>query len=318
MRPYLVDFLATRMPAALLTAVLFALTGVCAAQASRLLGAGRANAWRLIIALAVLGSWAHGFGPGLGGRALPWFLAAGGIGFGIGGWFAFQSLRRVGSTLTLLMVECAAAVCASAIGWLWLGAALRPQEILFASLILGGVAVGMLPGPIPNLPRPAVLTGCALAAVAALCQAVSLNLSRHAFTLLRHAGESLPPLAAAYQRLVGGCLVAVLLYAITTAMRKRSANPPALDAGAAPFPDSPCPAPVWVALNALLGPVLGVTCLLWAVSMVANPGLVQAIAAGATLLTVPFARHLEGARPQARYFIGCAVALAGLAGLLLG
>ncbi|MCF7732909.1 MAG: EamA family transporter, partial [Akkermansiaceae bacterium] len=139
------------MHAALLTALLFALTGVCATQASRLLGAGRANAWRLVIALAVLGIWAHGFGPGPGpgggGGALRWFMLAGGIGFGLGGWCVFQALRRIGSTLTLLIVECAAAVFATAIGWSFLGAALQPWEIVFIVLILAGVILGLAPGP---------------------------------------------------------------------------------------------------------------------------------------------------------------------------
>jgi drug/metabolite transporter (DMT)-like permease len=72
-----------------------------------------------------------------------------------------------------------------------------------------------------------------------------------------------------------------------------------------------------VVLNALCGPVLGVTCLLWAVSLVGNPGLVQTVAATATLLTVPLARRLEGARPGLPYFTGCGLALGGVAGLWL-
>jgi hypothetical protein len=40
------------------------------------------------------------------------------------------------------------------------------------------------------------------------------------------------------------------------------------------------------------------------------------VIASATLLTVPFARHLEAARPRLPYFIGCVLALGGIAGLL--
>ncbi len=305
------------MHAALLTAVLFALTGVCAAQASRLLGAARANAWRMAVALAVLAVWAHGFGPGLKGGALGWFMLAGGLGFGFGGWCVFQALRRIGSTLTLLIVDCGAAVFGTAIGWIVLGAALRPWEILFAALILSGVIVGMSPGPIPALRRDVVLGGTALAAAGALFQAISFNLSRHAFTLLKHSGESMNPFGPAYQRLLGGCLVAMLFYAITAAVSKKSHNPEISDRSAAPFPASPLPAPAWVVLNALLGPVLGVTCMLWAVSLVPNPGLVQAVAASATLLTVPLAWRLEAARPRAPFFLGCLLAMGGIAGLLL-
>lgn len=305
------------MHAAILTAVLFALTGVCATQASGMLGAGRANVWRLVTALVILGIWAHGWGPGLKGSALPWFMTAGGIGFGLGGWFTFQALRRIGSTLTLLIVECAAAVFATAIGWIWLDAGLELREILFTALILAGVVAGTTPSPIPSLPRKVVFTGCALATAGGLFQAVSMNLSRHAFTLLKQSGEPVHLHGAAYQRLLGGFIVAVLIYGISAAIKKLRSTPQPTDVLPAPFPDSPLPAPVWVALNALLGPVLGVTCMLWAISLVANPGLVQAIAAVATLLTVPFARHLEGARPRTPYFIGCLLALAGIAGLLL-
>jgi drug/metabolite transporter (DMT)-like permease len=307
------------MPIAVLTAILFALTGVCAAQASSLLGAGRANAWRLVVALAVLAVWAHGFGPGLRGGALVWFMAAGGVGFGLGGWFIFQALRRVGSTLTLLIVECVAAVCALVIGWIWLGAGLRPLEIVCAALVLAGVVLGMKHRPIPDLRSAQVVAGCALAGCGAVCQAVSLNLSKHAFSLAKHAGADVLPLGfkleAAYQRLLGGCVVALCIYALTCWPRPAA---PATVSNAAPFPRSPLPAPVWVGLNALLGPVLGVTCMLWAVSRVANPGLVQVIIASATLLTVPFARHLEAARPRLPYFIGCVLALGGIAGLLAG
>ena len=305
------------MHAALLTAVLFAFTGVCAAQASQLLGAGRANAWRLVVALVILGVWAHGFGPGLGGGVLAWFLLAGGIGFGCGGWCVFQALRRIGSTLTLLIVECSAAVFAAGIGWIWLGAALGLRDMACAALILTGVAVGMTPGPIPALRRDAVQAGCLLAIAAALCQAVSFNLSRHAFSVLQHTGESIQPLGAAYQRMLGGCLIAVPLYALTAAVQSCSRAPKQPDAQSAPFPKSPLPAAAWVGLNALLGPVLGVTCMLWAISLVANPGLVQAVAASSTLLTVPFARRLEAARPRLAYFLGCLLALGGIAGLLL-
>lgn len=313
------------MHAALLTALLFALTGVCATQASRLLGAGRANAWRLVIALALLGIWAHGFGPGLGGGALRWFMLAGGIGFGLGGWCVFQSLRRIGSTLTLLIVECAAAVFATAIGWSFLGAALQPWEIVFIALILAGVILGLAPGLTITAaasgasPQPkVVLTGASLATAAALFQAVSFNLSRHAFTLVKTSGESIQPLAAAYQRLLGGFLVALVIYAITVFARRRLRHRQPRPAGVpTAFPTSPLPAPAWVVLNALFGPVLGVTCMLWAISLVANPGLVQSVAASATLLTVPLARRLENFRPRATYFIGGLLALGGIAGLLL-
>ena len=45
--------------------------------------------------------------------------------------------------------------------------------------------------------------------------------------------------------------------------------------------------------------------------------IVQPIVAAAPLLTIPFAALLEGARPRPRYYVGAALAVAGVAGLLV-
>lgn len=298
------------MHAALITAFLFALTGVCANQSSRLLGAARANTWRLVVALLVFAGIGLISGRGVGMGETWWFFVAGGVGFGLGGWCVFHALRRVGSTLSLLIVECGAAVFAAAIGWVILGAVLSWQQIALAGLILTGVIVGMAPGPIPDLRRSQVFAGCGLALAASLFQAISFNMSRHAFNLLQRDGVEIAFSSAAYQRLLGGAAVAAVLYIATAGLRSGAS-------AALPKFASPLPAPVWVCLNALFGPVLGVTAMLWAISMVGNPGLVQSVAATATLLTVPFAWFLEKARPGWTYYFGCALALCGTVGLLL-
>jgi drug/metabolite transporter (DMT)-like permease len=302
-----------RMHAAVLTAILFALTGICAAQASSLLGAGRANAWRLAIALGVLALWVHGFGPGLPHGLRTWFVSAGAIGFGLGGWCAMQALRHGGSTLSLLVIECVAALAATAIGWLALGAALDWRQTAAVAMILTGVVLAALPGPLPGLTRTMLHRALAFAVAAACFQAISINLSKYGFTEAAAAAIPVAPVESAYQRLWGGCAAAILIHVIVLQIaRLRPPTPPS----AAPFPASPLPAPAWVILNALFGPVLGVTCLMWAISLVHNPGLVQTVAATATLLTIPAARRLEGARPKLNYYLGSILALSGIAFLL--
>ena len=54
--------------------------------------------------------------------------------------------------------------------------------------------------------------------------------------------------------------------------------------------------------NALAGPVFGVGCMLWAIREVGNPGVVQAVVATATLVSVPFSRRLEGRILRPNYF----------------
>ena len=110
------------------------------------------------------------------------------------------------------------------------------------------------------------------------------------------------PGTAAYQRALGGLLIAVL---VVLAVRPRQpASPP------------PGRAWPWVIGNALTGPVLGVTCFQWALRTT-PAGIVQPIVAAAPLLTIPFAARLEGSRPRASYYLGTVIAVAGVAGLLV-
>lgn len=313
-------------PAAL-TALLFALTGVCATQAARAFGGGRANFLRLLVALAALTLWAHGPGGGWKGGVLSWFLLAGAVGFGLGGWCMFQALPRLGSTLSLLTVETTSALFAGAIGWAVLGAALSPAEVGFSMIVLWGVVLGLWPGR-HRLPDEGqgMAFGVVMAVTAALAQAVSFNLSRHAFSLVQATGQAIDPLTASYQRLLGGAAMALALFlaGLGISALRRPRDPQIGTTGVLAFtPDRirfparehPFHPGVWVLLNALFGPVLGVACMLWAISLVANPGLVQTVAATATLISVPFARRLEKTRPAWNYYAGCAMALAGIAGL---
>ena len=305
------------MHAAVLTAFLFALTGICATQASRLLGAARANSWRLLVALSLFTVWFLLWGEPWGESLTLWFFLAGGIGFGLGGFCMFQALRRIGSTLSLLVVESGATLFTLLLAWGFLGQSLAPSEGLWVVCILGGIFLGMTPGPLPSLSFQIVRTGVLLALLAAFFQSISFTLSRYAFTLLAEQDLSLHPLAAAHQRLLGGAAVALFLWVLVRQLRK----PPTgntTNKTVRQIPSSPLPAPLWVFLNALFGPVLGVSCLLWAISLVPNPGLVQAVAATATLLTIPPAMILEKARPGFRYYAGALLALTGVTGLLLG
>lgn len=318
------------MSPAFLTAALFAASGLCANQSARRLGPGRANFWRLAVALFCFALYA------LYRRSLPpaqpalLFFLAGAIGFGLGGWCLFQALPRVGTTLALLVVECAAAVFAALLGWHFLQAPLTPLQLIACALTLSGVLLGTLqgpasprPDPLPPTPRrgfPLPPSGVLLALAAALFQAISFTLSRHAFEIAAAAHTPVDKGLAAAARLLGGALLAGLLVLLFRFLRTSpSGLPPPSTPASGPSSRSPLPlpAPAWVVLNALFGPVLGVTSMLWAISLIRNPGLVQTIAATASLLSVLPAAWLEGTRPRPIYYLGCALALAGVATLLL-
>ncbi len=300
------------MYAALLTTCLFALTAVCATQASAALGPVRANFGRLSVALALLATWAHTAGPGLGGGQLGTFALAGAIGFGGGGLCMMHALPRIGSTFGLLVVECAAALTTTFFAWWFFGAGMSWPQALGALLCIGGILLALYPYRLPDLPAPVLLAGAGFAALAALLQGLSWTLSKGAFNTLAGEGLAFNPLGAAYQRLLGGFLFALVFLGLCLRSGRRAENgtlPVGSGARRRAF--------AWVAGNALAGPVLGVSCMLWAIREVDNPGLVQAVVATATLFSVPFARRLEGRVFRQQYFLGAPVALVGVAVILL-
>ncbi len=279
----------------------FAVTPVFANRAAQRLGSTAANFWRLVVAVALLGAWAHLAGRGLGGAALGWFVAGGVVGFGIGGVAMFQSLPRLGSNLSTLIVQCGAAVAAAAVEWAWLGTGLSALQIASGALTLAGVAIGLLPRSLPRVPPAEWRCGLAWAILSAAGQGVGAVISRKAFAVAAAAGERIDPGSAAYQRALGGLAVAALALAIAAVAR---ADAPRTKGRAWP----------WVLGNALTGPVLGVTCYQWALRTT-PAGIVQPIVAAAPLLTIPFALWLEGARPRATYYLGVLLAVAGVSGL---
>lgn len=289
------------MIAALATALCFAVTPVFANRAAHRLGCLHANFWRLLVAAVALGFWAHLGGRGLGGGSLPWFVVGGIAGFGVGGIAMFQSLPRLGANLSTLIVQCLSAVCAATLEWGWLGTALTATQLLFATLTLGGVCLGLLPRALPRSSPAEWRAGLAWAVLSALGQGAGAVLSRKAFAVARALHEPIDPGSAAYERVLGGLLVAGLVLLL---WRRRDR------------PRTTGRAWSWVAANALTGPVLGVTFFQWALRTT-PAGVVQSIVAAAPLLTIPFAVWLERApRPRLSYYLAATLAVAGVAGLV--
>ena len=292
------------MTGALATLLLFAVTPVFANRAALRLGSLAANFWRLLVAVVLLGTWAHLFGGGWGGGSFGWFFAGGIVGFGIGGVAMFQSLPRLGSALATLIVQCAAAVVAAGTEWRWLGTRLSAPQVLCALVTLAGVVIGLLPQSLPRVSPAAWRAGLGWALLSAAGQGVGAVMSRKAFAVAAALQERIDPGSAAYQRALGGLLIAAVAWAL---MAER---------GRAAAERKPGLAWPWVGANALTGPVLGVTCYQWALRTM-SAGMVQPIVAAAPLLTIPFAAWLEGTRPRATYYLGAVLAVAGVGGLMV-
>lgn len=305
------------MIAALATTLFFAVTPVFANRSAGWLGSSRANFWRLAIAAVVLGTWAHLAGSGLGGGALGWFVFGGIIGFGVGGLAMFQSLPRLGSNLANLIVQCGSAVAAAAIEWVWLGTRLTATQLTFAGLTVVGIGIGLWScgtakndssgrraAPSGNAkPSIAWKAGLAWAFLSALAQGAGAVVSRKAFGVVAHLHQAIDPGTAAYQRAIGGVVVAAAALALVAIRRLE------------PTRNAKSSVP-WVLGNALTGPILGVTCFQWALRTT-PAGIVQPIVAAAPLLTVPFAAWIESSRPRANYYFGAVLAIVGVSGLLV-
>lgn len=235
------------------------------------------------------------------------------MGFGLGGLLLFQALPRAGANLANLTVQCGAAVVALAVEWVWLGVPVPPAKLLGCAAILGGVVFGLAPRSFPQLAPRALLLGAALAALSAVGQGAGQVLSRKAFAVLRAAGERADPGTVTFERVLAGLLVASLALALARRCRNSTSDPignrrPGIEKFRVAAP--------WVLLNTLTGPVLGVTCLQWALSQPQWPaGLTQSIVATAPLLTAPLAWKLGEDLPRRRYFAGALLAVAGTVSL---
>ena len=114
------------MFAAFLSTILFSISVISGHRTAKLIGGVEANFWRLTLATVFLSAWAFTGGHGVSGAAFPLFLLSGLIGIGIGDAGLFQALPRLGSRLSLLLLQCLTTPIAALIEWLWLGTTLGP------------------------------------------------------------------------------------------------------------------------------------------------------------------------------------------------
>ena len=289
-----------------------------------------------------MGVLAFTVGRGVGDH-YAMFAAAGALEFGVGGLAMFRALPLLGAPLASLVVETTAAFAAAVLALVWFADALTGREVAFSLVILAGVVLGLLPY-VRGTERPRVALGAALAVLAALAQAVSAVVSRRALLAIQQAenaaaGGQAPPVGrslaqvstAAFDRLTGGVAVALAALVVVSLLarhrrawaRAALAPAPGVVRGRGPRTELgrlgsrlPDRAWFWVGANALFGPILGVTAMVWALQTM-QPGVVQAVAATAPLVAIPFARWLEGYRPPPGYYRGAVIAVVGLAGLAL-
>jgi drug/metabolite transporter (DMT)-like permease len=282
------------------------MSAVAGSRFSRLVGGLEANFFRILIATILLGLYAHTLGTGFAGKALPYFLLSGLIGFGLGDLALYQALPRIGSRLSMILIHCLAAPIATAIEWLWLGTALTLQQIACSIVILLGVAIALAPKEHLHLARRALIVGIIFGIIAAIGQGVGSVVSRKAYNVALTAGENIDGITAAYQRIWGGVIFAAIGYFF---FRRHESSAPRKA-----FAERMRPAWKWAIANGTLGPALGVSCMQYALER-APTGIVLPIIALAPVMIIPFSRHFENEKPTLRSLLGGLIAVAGVIGL---
>lgn len=295
---------------ALLATFLFSVSAVCAGHTARVLGGTEANFCRLVVAALCLGVWAHVFGQGLQGHALGWFLMSGCIGFGVGDLALFQALPRLGARLSLMMIQCFAAPVGAFVEWLWLGTALTIWQMVCGATILMGVALALKPDRYRHLSRRELILGTIAGILAAAGQGIGAVLSRKAYEVAEQTQGMMDGPTAAYQRILGGLVVAGLAL-IVTQWRADSKHPKS-----APSLRHRRRTWLWILANSLAGPVLGVSCYQGALQSTPT-GIVLPIVATTPLVVIPLAHWIEGERATRQSLFGGVVAVVGAIGLAL-
>ncbi|KAB2639037.1 MAG: DMT family transporter [Verrucomicrobia bacterium] len=299
------------MLAAIFTTLLFALSGLSGRRLANHLSGAQANLLRLILAASILGSYAHLCGFGVSGPAFSWLFVSGCIGFGFGDLALFHAYPRIGTRRTMVLVQCLAAPIAALTEWIWLGTLPSAAQALLGAVILLGVGIALMPGRAEVGCSHGLLVGGLFGTLAALCQAWGAVLSRKGYAVAAAQGFYIGGMGggvnAAYQRLLGGLVVAAVCVLYLKFGNRRSA--------AARPADWRLAWPLIIA-NSLCGPAFGVSCYQWALSG-APTSIVLPIVATTPLVVMPLAHFLEGDKMTARTLLGGILAVGGGVSLAL-
>lgn len=284
---------------AFLTTLFFSISAISANRSISQLGSNLANMSRLMIAALVLGCIAALTGVFPGWHVFGIFFVSGIVGFGFGDIGVFYALPRIGSRLCILYTQCVAAPIAGIIEWLWMGTSLSTLQIVCAICTLIGVTIALDPRHAKNFSRAQWLSGTLFGLLAALGQGMGAVISRYGYNINIAAAnqESLPPMTAAFFRVIGGLMIAVLAVFVLRG-KKKTKKPLIFSRVIIGF----------ILLNALTGPIIGVSCYQWALAT--RPSfVVLPIVALAPIVVIPMSMIWENDRPSIGSLLGALIAV---------
>jgi len=290
--------------AGLATSFFFAMTALIFTKTGRMVGSQVTNRMRLLFALAYLVVlnlilFREPLPFSAGSSRWIWLSLSGVIGLSLGDAFLFQALVSLGPRLGSLLLSLAP-IFGSIISWVFFGETLTPLQITGIALALSGIGWVVMSHEEPdNTPHGQTRRGVIFGVLAGLGQAVGLVLSKQGMT-----GDFSPFQANAIRMLAAAIFIWV--WAVVqkqaggtiTAVRKQ---PQVLG---------------FLALGALIGPVLGVSASLLAVQH-AEVGVASTLMALPPVIVLPISYFVFKEKVGWQVLAGTLLAIVGVAVLFL-
>lgn len=296
------------MLAALLTVVLFSLSGLAGERTARYWGGQQGNFLRLFLATLLM--WAVTlafFRESLRAETFGWLFFSGVVGFGLGDIALFLAYVRIGARLTILLNLCTAPVWGAWLERLWLGTTLNGSQLAASAVILGGVSVALLARP-PGTSHGSRAVGILCGLAAGCGQGMGAVISRKAFEVAGQSGFALNGFSAASQRVAGGFVTVMVVMIAIALIGKSHSRPTATTTRSHMF--------LWLAMTTLCGPILGVSCFQW--SLLALPAAItMAVVATTPVAMIPLTMWADGERPKLLSIVGSLAAVSGVVWMLL-
>lgn len=293
------------MVASILTALLFAASGICGRRAAVAFGALRANALRLLLAALLLGWWVLRHEPvDFSTRPVHRLLLSGVIGFGLGDACLFLAYPRIGARLTILVNLCSAPLFGAVVDWLLVGTGITLPQVGASLVILTGVMLALRAGSSRGRElvwdAPGTASGLVFALLAGLGQGCGAAVSRHAHLAMVEEGQLLSGVAQAFVRTLPGVTFAMMAWLVVSRLGRKI---PPSRLGRSSWG--------WLLAAVLCGPVVGVSCFQWALGQQSSV-VVLSITATAPVLIMPMAMVVDGDRPRPAAALGAMLAVAGV------
>lgn len=286
--------------AALGTATCWAVGSMFSFAPARAIGALHANLLRSAFAFIVLAgfaAWGGGWRT-LGVFDVAGLMASGVLGVLLGDTLRYEALRRIGPRRGSV-VHAANAPMVILLGWLLLGEHLPVWALVGCLVVTGGVTTVVFfkslsdSGDGWESVRGSLSMGVVVGLGAAVAQAASVLVARPVM-----AGD-VDVVAASAVRLASGVLCLAVLFRIR---RNRVSDLLAIDRRTAGY----------IALSSLLGMVLGMTLLLYALSR-GPTGVIATLSAMTPVIILPILWAVSKERPNVSGWIGAVLAVVGTA-----